>query len=176
MGICRACPRQFYCAVSFPWRTCSFRVHWCQGWWLLKLHCLILSLRKFLVLQKYFLDSLNHIYIWRVSPPLRKSPALTPVNCEHGFQLINNIENNRKYVTDENGFVQTYLNTCDEYNFTNLNSRPTVAIFEYKSILDRVFYGADVELEKPFYSSQTTTSDIPSHLQFPIHLIITIDR
>ena len=41
-----------------------------QGWGLLKLRSLISPQAKFSILQKYLLDSLNHIHIWQVSPQL----------------------------------------------------------------------------------------------------------
>ena len=41
-----------------------------QGWGLLKLCSLISPQAKFSILQKYLLDSLNHIHIWQVSPQL----------------------------------------------------------------------------------------------------------
>ena len=39
-----------------------------QGWGLLELRLLIYPSAKFSILQKYLLDSLNHIHIWQVSP------------------------------------------------------------------------------------------------------------
>ena len=41
-----------------------------QGWGVLKLCSLISPQAKFSILQKYLLDSLNHIHIWQVSPQL----------------------------------------------------------------------------------------------------------
>ena len=40
------------------------------GWRLLKLHSLLSLYAKFSILQKYFLDYFDHIYIWQVPPQL----------------------------------------------------------------------------------------------------------
>ena len=66
----------FFCSLDTRTVLRELRCQWSnledltQGWGLLKFHAIISLIAKFSILQKYMLDSSNHIHIWQMLPQL----------------------------------------------------------------------------------------------------------